>query len=341
MRTRGEYDGYGPWSPAQGFRGATPPTVEITKPAPGSTISASRVTPEVAWVDASGAAMAAWEMLLRDYDNDIILWSEAGQGAYTPRTVPVRLTNRHGYRVEITATSGTGLQTWEQVTFYTDFKPPPTPTLRARFVEETGSVALDATVPAAQGDTPAAVRLRVESSYDDGQSWALVADVYNSPRLVAEDPCPPLGATASYRAVAESELPSEATSEIVTVGTRTCRVWITARGGSPRAWCEDNLKIDAKYGVEKVLETYEGRSKPMVHLGAARPVEISLDGDIFPDGGGSPVGDWLALLDQGVWFRSPRGHRLFGTLTGEVRSSDVAGSPATAISLTVTETEAD
>ncbi|RRD03233.1 hypothetical protein EII34_15115 [Arachnia propionica] len=316
VRTRGAHADWGPWSPMWGFRAAPAPTVQITAP-PAGTYRSNRITPTLSYRDASGAAMASWEIQLLAADGSEVS-RIAGTGAYTPRPLPYILTNASDYRIRVSVTSGTGLPAEpveRQIT--TSFTPPAAPLLMAQWVEDQGIVALEAR--AGTGGEPTA-SLRIEASHDAGLTWQEVSAGPGA-RLDASDGLPPLNAEVAYRSIAVSALPSEAASAAVTLRTTTGRVWLVGDDGT-KAELIGDIDLSHTHGHDVVLADYEGAAHPVAHHGVARPDQVTFSGRILPQLG-SPREVWLRLLGQPVWWRDPSGIRWRGTLT----ASGVAWKP--------------
>uniref|UniRef100_A0AAU8B1R0 Fibronectin type III domain-containing protein n=1 Tax=Dulem virus 32 TaxID=3145750 RepID=A0AAU8B1R0_9CAUD len=336
-RTRGDHADWSGWSPVAGFRVAPRPDLIITAPPPGVWRS-NRVTPELDYSDTQ-AGMSGWEITLRDGDGTE-LERITGVGAYTPRPLGTVLRDATDYTLEATAQSGTGLSSRPAtVRIRAEFVSPATPWVQPRWVEDEGLVLVDAgpgttTSP----DMPATTGLRIESSYDGGRTWALVATGGGQP-LTGTDWLPPLGAEPIYRAIATSDLPSEAASAPVAVATPTRRAWLVGDDGT-RA----DLILDPSYSYSHeqgiVLATYEGDVHPTPHYGPGRPEQVQIAGVLTPQHG-SPRETWVRLLGQPCWWRDPHGMRWRATLTsggvtlkprrGRSRAIDVS---ATAVRIT-------
>lgn len=336
-RTRGSHPDWGAWSGVSAWQVTHPPTVSVTSPTSGATLQSSRVTARVQAADPAGS-IQSWRVDLIDSSGTVV---EARTGSGAPGVVAMHtvLPDRSSWRLRAAVTSSTGLTTTSSTTtFSVRYAPPATPTLSAEWVEDRGVVTVQAD---GRGTGPAAMQIRVEASHDGGQTWRGIGTIPGNHGSI-EDPLPPLGAEVTYRATSVSQLPSEAVSTPVRIGTDTCRIWITAADGSATAWCDSDPVITADHAApDTALEYYEGHRLPVAHYGAAASSVVSVEATI-DDQSGSPITEWRRLLSGPVWLRSPRGHHLHGAVTGSIRSrDDAARMPITELSLTVTETEQD
>lgn len=335
VRTRGAHADWSDWSPVAGFRIAARPDLIIKAP-PSGTWKSNRVELLLEYSDTTGAGMASWEVTLRDADG-AELERITGRGLYTPRRLTTVLRNHTDYVIVAVARSGTGLQSQPaEVRITTDFALPAAPSLEAHWVEEEGIVTLEARAGTEPAGAPATVELRLECSYDGGVTWSTLA-TGPGPALAGSDPLPPLGSEPVYRAVAASDLPSEAMSPPIAVATRTGRVWLVGDDGT-RAYLLLDRDLSVTREHELVLATYEGDICPTPHYGPGRAEQAQLSG-LLTARHGSPMNTWLRLLGQPVWLRDPAaGIRWHATIApGGVAAKPRRGrSGALEISATIT-----
>lgn len=329
-RTKGEHADFGPWSAVHGFRVAPPPQVAITSPTSGATIRSNRLAVTARYQDPGGPA-ADWTARLLDATGAIL---ETLTGAGEPRSFAFTrtLSNHATYQVWLRVTSSTGLAGEAgPVQVATLFTPPATPTARAEFDEPRGVVV----VTASQGDsspgTPGAASLLVEVSRDGGATWQPLGPAA-LPSGTVTDPTPRLGGEVSYRVIATSTLPSDATSEPVTVGTHTLRSWLTPDGGEALELGGD-LSIQETQRQEMRLETYLGDQRPTPHWGQPKPVRLQIAFRTAP-GVGAPRTAWARLLGRRLWFRDPEGRRHRCVIDGDIQHTQT-GPAITAWSMTL------
>ena len=184
--------------------------------------------------------------------------------------------------------------------------------MAARYIEEEGEVVITAD---AQTGPVATEQIRVEVSRDAGQTWQTL-DIQPGPHIVVTDPTPHLGGEVMYRVTAISELPTESTPVVVTVGTHTRRAWLLGDDGT-KAHLILDMELATTHSHELVLAEYEtddAEQYPVAHYGRRRTAEVRFSGLLTPRWG-SPRDVWLRLLGQRIWYRDPTGVRWRATLT--------------------------
>nr|DAQ80100.1 MAG TPA: Twitchin [Caudoviricetes sp.] len=313
-RTKGIHDDWSAWSAPAGFRVAAPPAATITSPTPDEVVATNRIRihatgtePDPAWL------ITAWEATLTDLtaDRQVAAWS--GQGPPGILTAPALAADMHQHRAAVRVRSGSGLWSrWASVDFKVDYAEPAEPVVTARYTEEEGEVVITAD---AQTGPVATEQIRVEVSRDAGRTWQTL-DIQPGPHIVVTDPTPHLGGEVMYRVTAISELPTESTPVVVTVGTHTRRAWLLGDDGT-KAHLILDMELAATHSHELVLAEYEtddAEQYPVAHYGRRRTAEVRFSGLLTPRWG-SPRDVWLRLLGQRIWYRDPTGIRWRATLT--------------------------
>lgn len=269
VRTWGVHPDAGPYSATATFTASAPPSVTITDPA--AVLGASRVTAEWEYFDEEGTAQSAWEAVLIAAGNDIETLS--GSGASTSATFTTRLADDTDYQVLVRVRDGASLWSeWDTVTFTTDFPPPPKPVLSLTWDTEQGAVIAEITNPEPAGAEVPAVSNDLYWSINGGE-WrlAVTGAMLNT---ATADRTAPVGATIAYRAVAWSDLPSSAESDVETITTpNEIGYWTASDGQSvPMEYGNgDGPRVDFTAGmVEKTLHYFAGRSLPIEVVGTAR-----------------------------------------------------------------------
>ena len=336
-RTRGAHADWGPWSEAIGFYVTDSPHIKILTPTAGDVVESSRL---VATYEADGGSYQtrALEAAITDVatGRQVATWTDDAVSGRTES--PPILKDGGSYRLEARVLAWSGLWSqWVDVAFRVDYADPATPTISARWVEEEGVVVATAKAGTKAG-APDTVAIAIEVSRDGEATWQLL-DRWGTQEGAATDPRPDLASTVAYRTRAISNLPSEAVSEPIRVGTPTCRIWVTPADGAPGgAWAADNLKIETAWSAAAtVLEQYEGSPLPTAHFGLARPIEVAISGDLPPEEV-APIQSWIPLIGRHVWLRTPRGHHMHGVLIGDIRTSDETDRPLVAFAIRFTAT---
>lgn len=308
-RTRGVHAEYGPWSAVSGWLVANPPTVRIISPRGGQTLTSNRLRAEWAFADPEGGTSAGWELQLAGPDGARAYSGGANNLEHTPAQI---LVDGGSYVLQVRGRAANGLWSpWTTARFTVDYLDPPVPRITARWVEEAGQVILDVDGRGASS-LPAAEQIRIEASSDDGATWQGVGSVTGTHGTTTHH-LPPLGSVVAYRAISISALPSEATSQVVRVGTPTTRAWLNADDGTAVHLILD-IGVQEQRSHEMELVTYLGAESPTPHFGRARGLTVGFSGTVTRRRG-SPKPEWERLLGQRLWWRDPTGRVVRGVLS--------------------------
>lgn len=352
VRTKGAHADFSPWSSMLAFTVAQPPVVTIVSPDQNATIATNRLSVDIAYSDPF-ASMVRWTRRLHSQDG--LIEEATGTGAPSRITFTTVLDDQSEYWAEVSATSGTGLQSnVARVDVSTSFKPPFPPHLGAAWDQVSGVVRLALThvtpTPAIPGlaipgsalpgtgledvDYDEAVSGRVERSIDAGLTWEVVADDLAQFAEV-EDWLVPLNIPALYRAVATTALGVEGASVPLEVVTSSQDVWLRGRDGVV-ARVQLDLELEPRYGHASISEDY-GREKPVAHFGRQRPVEVGVSGELVA--GYGLERDWTVFLGQHVWYRDPTGNAFWARITEQGFGLPQRWSRIRAINFLVEEVE--
>lgn len=234
------------------------------------TVSLSSLTVDWSYAQAEGSPQSQWRVVLFDSTGTVTLETKTGSGATATVTMSTQLADATTYQVQVFVQSAAGV--WsspDTVTFDVAYGVPPTPTITALWNPGSGSVGL--TVDCADPVSPevAADHLQVWRSLDGGTTWVLVADNITIGSTV-NDNVPALRATNTYLVVAVSALPSQAVATPLDVDTTPgCHhVWVNAGPGFAESVCfTTNVDISDDDGIQKALNQYAGRTKPVETMG--------------------------------------------------------------------------
>lgn len=330
-RTRGQHADWSPWSAITSVTLAEPPTVTITSPASGATITADHLTLVVAYADPGGAAMTGWARRLSDASGAVVE-EVSGTGALSSVAFAATLNNLSSYTAQVRATSGAGLwSAWAVVGVAVEFMRPAAPTLTAVWSESTGVVEVSAlSAPGVSGVSDSTVLMRVERSTDLA-TWSVLASS-EGVQLRVTDSAVPLGRKVWYRAVSVGVLGSAAYSPTVSVTTDTGRVWLTAADGQSLA-VQYNLGFRRSLGHELERVRYLGRTVETSHFGEGRPQSVSVQAAQIEVGLAT---DWTGLLGQTVFYRDPTGVAFWASLDSVEITQD--NPHHRAVSFTASET---
>ena len=313
------------------------------------TVSLSSLVVAWSYAQSEGSAQAQWRAKLYDSTGAIVLETKSGT-TETTTTMATQLSDATTYQVGVTVQSSAGVWSTEYVvTFDVAYGLPPTPTITGLWVPSTGSVGLTVDCPDPVSPQVAADHLQVWRSLDGGTTWALVADNVTIGSTV-NDNIPALRATNTYLVVAVSTLPSKAASTTLDVDTTPgCHhVWVNAGPSFGQAVCfTTSVDISRDDGVEKALNRYAGRTKPVETMGEQTEQIITLRATKYDAlvassvaGETSSLDDIAALskLPAPACIRTPDGMRVFVS-TGVPSFGGEGTAKVRSISWTLEETD--
>lgn len=318
------------FSPVSGWANTwlgDPPTVNITTPTAGATITGALT---VAWSYASTYPQASWSLeMLDNMHNRVGLWQ--GTTATTHAIPAGLLANLTTYTMRLTATSSANLTTTVTRNFTTAFTPATAPSGTASFNLAT----LSATIVATAGPTgglPATVRLSVERLDDDG---AVFIGEHAGTSATFVDPTPPLGREVTYRVRAHTALDA--------VTPATTSVLSASAGRFAINFGEQLLVLDADPRRSRRYEpggeqlAFAGRTLPVHYAATSRTVSVDLTASTV-DPATVATARLLGRHSGTAVYRSPDGDRHVVAVT-EVDVSDTS-SPVAQIALSMTQVSA-
>lgn len=343
VRTAGDYTTgtvaeYSPWSASASFPVSLAPTVAITTPANGGTVTAPSVS--VSWAYAHATLpQSAWEVTLTRGAETLWVATGSTESAWS---TPLLLEDGSSYVVAVRVRSSAGL--WSAVdsaAFTVSFPPPLAPLVTSEWVNEAGFMSVKV-AGQSDGVAPVPVSYTLERATAGG-SWVVLAEALP---IDAEflDFTVPLGGDATYRVTAISALPSTVRVEhVATVAATPCDVYLS---GGPAF--ETTLRLvhairaEIESGRERVLRTYAGQADPTETSGAGMSRSVSVSAVLIPDSTAYATpptrDDVLALFD----LPGPHLYRDHEGLTMYVSLSRVSVGRewAAPISFTATRTSA-
>lgn len=277
-----------------------PPTVTITSPAEGATVSALPLT--ITWdvTDATGITgqvIHFWG--IDDY------FPDAAARSYTLPNDLVE--NDTSYFIEIDASNGVGLIGRDGVNFSTHWAPPPLPVVTV--TSDTEAMTAIVTPTAGEG-TPATDHFIVARVNADGTRWAIADNVESGESVT--DPLPPLGVEYSYAVTAVTE--AGTTSVTTVTHTVETRAWALNFGanaseamtlvGNPKA----SYSLDQGGAAYHFADGGAGNGLPVWYGTTDRDESgtLSFDTMLWHDS------DRLRELCRAypvAWLRDPFGHR--------------------------------
>jgi hypothetical protein len=283
VRTWGAYASAGPYSATATLTTSTQPTVVVNTPDGVTPYATSTLIPVWGYGQAEGSAQASWRIRLYDANMNIIE-TKSGSGTADTTTMSTVLTNATNYTVGATVWSALGLESDEfQQAMTTSFALPPAPTLTAVWDADSGAVQLSVDTPDPVDPQIAADHIQVWRQITGDPNWYLVAD--NVPlSTTVNDWIPALRTTNTYLAVAVTTLPSIAVGTATPVDTTPgCHhVWVNAGGSFSSSACfTTDVSISLDDGIDRVLNQYAGRTKPVESMGEQTEYALTLSASIY------------------------------------------------------------
>lgn len=174
-RTRGENATFGAWSASSLVVGSGTPSLTVTGPVNGSTITTAHVTFSWSFYDPDGSGQASWEARLYDVAGNIVE-SAAGSGSTSSWTPQASFSDGATLTGKIRGRDATGLwSAWSESAVTADFLPPPIPDITADFDTENARVEIGVNVPPpVDGVTVEATSVTVERWSVD--RWVVLVD---------------------------------------------------------------------------------------------------------------------------------------------------------------------
>lgn len=320
VRTWGLYavgNAYSPWSATAVITLSTPPSATILTPEDGTVLDTRTGTVTWAFSDPEGDAQAQWRATLLDAVGNTVE-TQTGAGATDTYTFASTLADGATYGMQVQVRDSTGL--WSepvQITATVEYPTPAPPTVTAQWDHDSGIVVVTiSNPPEGEGEVPALYNELWRSI--DGDEWVRIATMI-PPDTTVTDYIPAVGTYNHYRAVAVSELPSQAQGAAATVDTTDHRWWVWVNAGpafSTAIRIRDNAKVDETFGRAKTLRQFAGRQRPVEFTGEQRSRTLNLSGRFAPES--SEPGEVLDLADlpAPACIRTPYGARYFVS-TGE------------------------
>lgn len=173
-RTKGEHPDFSAWSPSALMIGSSTPSVTVTSPADGATLTTSTTTYTWTFYDAEGGGQSSWEAQL--LAGEMVVETAEGPGAASSWKPATAFSDGVTYTARVRGRDSTGLwSAWDEVTNPVDFLPPPMPELSGSFNADEGSVEIGIDVAAPiDGVEVEAVTAALERW--TGDRWVLLAD---------------------------------------------------------------------------------------------------------------------------------------------------------------------
>ena len=289
-----------------------PPTVTITSPAEGATISALPLT--ITWDVTDDTGISGQRIQFYGIDD---YFPDPAAREYTLPSDLVE--NDTSYFVEIVASNGVGLSSRDGVNFTTHWAPPATPTARTNRNPADLSVRITVFEGYIDGTEPATTSLMVTRINADGTRWVVASGLASGETCI--DPLPPLGVEYSYAITAVTEA---GTTSVATVAcTVESRSWALNFGADAGEVLMLYGNPKSSYGLDQSGEAYHFADGGM---GAGMPVWYGLadrdrSGSLSFDVIGPADADRLeALCDAHPvgWMRDPFGHRRHCVMTPKI-----------------------
>lgn len=325
--TQGKYDGlhaFGPWSAVATFRTSSRPTVTINYPV-DQFIDTTRAMVNWGFYSADSSGQGWWQALL--YREGVLVEVVEGQDENNTVTFREPLANGLEYRIDVVAENEFGITSdVASVTFTPQFLAPDSPGMELLWNAEDGHVVVDVKNPVNNGLT--VVSNRIERQVGAGP-WTMVADNV-PPDTTLIDYLPHVNKVSTYRVIATTNT-GTTSSYTTSITCDNSGDWHWLNGGP--GWSHiGKVRYEAststKFGLDKVLNRFAGRTRPVESSGTVGTYEVSLSAVLPRDEEGYEVKRQLiALAELGgpVFYRNPQGLRMKCSLS-DVSFSDQAST---------------
>ncbi|WNM27557.1 fibronectin type III domain-containing protein [Demequina capsici] len=329
VRTWGIYTDPSAYSATASFVTSAVPTVVVSSPSAGATLTDSVLAAAWTYYQAQGSAQAQWRATLIHGGDTIEVLTGAGTAASV--TFATAGADGEAYTIRLEVQSAAGLwSTAAEVAVTVDYLEPSLVAIDAQFHRDSGVMVLTLT-PAAWDDvtTIQPVAATVERSLDGGLTWLTIAlevsMLISTAGVVVLDTTVPTLSTVLYRATAISSLPSTAIGPETSIDAdeRQFAYLSYGPGFGTALVFYGNLELESTAGREEAVEYFAGR------VGAdGLPAGVIISGEtrtrtvtvavrlIEGEGHATHVDFERAALAGGVMcYRDPSGRRMFGRFT--------------------------
>ena len=272
VQTKGDHATYGPWSPVASFGLATRPTVTITAPTAGQTVTGPTVLVALSF----SRAPISWNVEIVEVGTGTVVSQAANYTLNT--TVQVLLGGlRNGRSYSVRAWATDKVQSTTQTRSITvAFSQPDPPTLTGQWDTIRGAVQLTVTPPA--GGTPVPTSIRVERL--DG---TLIGTVSATGATILTDEYAPIHEAPSYRAISVATVSGEtvesAPSETLDMGLiPTPADFLNWEGNVVRVRYKPGLSRSPQATDLQLIDLDDGTADPVAIFGPKERHTTSLSG---------------------------------------------------------------
>ena len=309
VRTWGDHANPSVWSTTAAFPYLPQPVIGLTSPS-SSVLNTSTLYLSWDFSDPNSTQLSS-EAILRNGDGQELARFAGGSKQYL--TAPYKLENGSSYRVSVRARNRYQLWSeWDHYTFTVVYPSPPSPILTAEWANDDGVVTLSASAGIPDETQTDTVSISIYKS-ENGEDWRLLAEGLD--RYVAFlDTTPRINTVVRYRAVAVSDMPSEAYGDPVPVETRGLQSWAFWNWGpgfQRVVKARFDLKPSDRPTREKVLNQFNEREYPLEYTGEGKTHSFTLGFSLDPESSTKEDFTELAWAPAPVCYRLPNGEKHF------------------------------
>jgi len=328
LRTYGRFTGINPgspWARVGGFRTASRPMPTVIYPDDGSTISSPKAMLSWIFYSADAGVLQQWaRVALYKGDTGKLLESFEADGEWFDYSFTTDLINGADYRIDLTVEGDNGIRSdLTSTSFTAEYVGPTAPGVVAEWNTDEGEVVLYIQNPV-DNDRPPAISNTIWRSVDGSDFELWQSGVGTDTTLV--DPLPTPNTINTYRVQAFS---ADGTNEILDVAVNCDNAgdWYWLNGGpgfTVKAKVRYSAGVSITFGLDKTLQQFAGRTRPVEFSGTIRKHEIQLSATLPRDEEGwATLADLMVLADTAgpVMYRDPIGRRLLCSL-GDIQFDD-------------------
>ena len=356
VHTKGVHPDWSPNSAGATIIASTTPTVTLTAPADGETVTSLPIVAEWVFNQDEGLLQAGWQGEVRNSDGTVV--SSTNGSAQGSWSVPLSavLEDGQSYTLRVRARANTIWSDWDETGFTVNLLPPAEASIVPSFDPESGTMVLDLHVEDPIPDVSNDVDTVTVQRRIDGGPWVTLFDGItfdDSPDTTVLDTTPSLKGVMEYRLVVTSISPSTAVTEPVQIETLgvASTIWgflSYGEGFTTILRGAGNPSLSDSPDRARGAMAAAGRRFPILLVGdqrtRTRSVSLRVVWDELPGAPGPASTDqeWIdAGLDaETVCWRDWRGVRIFGRLDG-MQVTPLSDDKSADVSFSVEQTDFD
>lgn len=324
----------GPYSAYSTFSTAAAPTVTLTTPTSGATVSISSLTAQFSYSDPASNAQQSYQVQLLDSADGTVL-SDSGtiNGTNNQYTIQYALANSTTYHVKARATNSQGITSaWADNSFSTSFTTPATPTIAVTPSNANANIQIAITNPAPIGSQPAVSYNDVYRRNTGTTTWTRIAtNVANNGTYT--DYATASGQGYDYKATSYGNNGTQIDSNIVTnqsISLTYTGLWLHDVNNpsgtvmnlqyynASNQSADGSVPLNRTWTPSATSMQFAGRNRPVIEFGEQDTFELAYQYvTMLLEDGQWPILEALIRVNKStLCFRDGRGTCIFGCVMG-------------------------